>query len=161
MREIYHAVSEPLDSTAPKEESGGLTVCRIDLPLGTSPVMVVILQDTVRRKIPHLWVVVVNILLHTERGFLGLILSIAHRSEFGQRFVDGTAAMRTGKPLVALALFTPSTLDFDFGLCKSSIFACLHINPWGLNKYVYSGRRRLRPSGSISQPIRTAGRSDR
>lgn len=56
----------------------GEVVGRENLPLGGANVLLLVLGDSVCRKIPHLRVGVLNVLLHAEERRLGSVLSIAH-----------------------------------------------------------------------------------
>lgn len=74
------------------------------------------LQDPIRSQIPHLWIPVLQILLHSQHGLLGLILPIPHCSKLGQGFLNGSVAVLACK---SWASVLPSTLLMD--LCSGTM----------------------------------------
>src|SRR5271170_2993853 len=78
--------------------------------------MVGVFQDTICSKIPHVGVGVVEyVLLHAEKGFFGLVFSVAHSAEFGEGFLNGAVAMVTFESRVFLAVLASTTLMDFFG----------------------------------------------
>lgn len=61
-------------------------ISRVYLPRILGPMMIIfpLWRNAVRRKIPHLWVPTFNVLLHSEKGALVFVFSIAHITEFLQ-----------------------------------------------------------------------------
>lgn len=72
-------------------------------------------QDAICRKIPHLRISIPEILLHAEVGFLGLIFSILHVLELGQRLSNWSVSMDTRSWLVPLL----ASVGFYFHLWNS------------------------------------------
>ena len=73
--------------------------------------MVLLLQHTVRSKIPHLRVGILDILLHSEERRLRLVLSILHIPELLQVRLD--VLLRVLAP-ISRAVVLSSTLKLDF-----------------------------------------------
>jgi len=68
------------------------------------------LQNSIRRQVPHLGVAIVQVLLHAQIGFLGLIFPVLHVLKLHQRLLDWSISMDT-RPWLAL-LFTSVELYF-------------------------------------------------
>ena len=65
---------DPLEAIA---KAMGKIICRIDRPLVFSP-MVLLLEHPVHRKIPHLGIAALNVLLHAQECRLRLVFAISH-----------------------------------------------------------------------------------
>ena len=88
-------------------------VRRIDSPF-VSGAVVSLVQHTISREIPHLWIAIGHVLFHAEKCFLRSVLSISHGPKLGQRFFDGSVTVGAG---VAREPFTFAPLLFDFCIC--------------------------------------------
>lgn len=93
------------------------TVCkivrRVDLPLlSRSNVRRLILGDTVGCEIPHLGIVVLNVLFHSKKRSLRLILAVSHVSELCKVRVDVLVSMAAAEPWAFLAVLA-AALQLD------------------------------------------------
>lgn len=70
-------------------------------------------KDSIGGQVPHLWITVLQVLLHAKNGLLRLVFAIPHPSEFGQGLNNGTVSMCAG---ISGFILAPTTLGHNFGL---------------------------------------------
>lgn len=90
-------------------------VGRVYFPPVACPVVVVLLNDAVRREVPHLWISLIRIcqaLFHSQVCLSGLVFAIAHGSEFGKGLFDWSRAVLAA--ITSATVVRPTTLAVDF-----------------------------------------------